>query len=58
MNMKRFIYTVLVSVLALGCSSKPENIVLTFNVTEPTSREVIIVCQNKITSVQIGRAHV
>lgn len=51
--MKRFIYTVLVSVLALGCSSKPENIVLTFNVTEPTSREVIIVCQNKITSVPL-----
>lgn len=49
--MKRFIYAVMALVFATGCSSKPEDVVLTFNVTDPTSGEVNIVCQNKITNV-------
>ena len=51
--MKRFINAVMALVLVVGCSPKSEDVVLTFDVTDPVSAEVNIVCQNKIINVPL-----
>ena len=48
MNMRKFIFAVMASFLAWGCAPKAEDIVLTFKVTDPTAREVVLVCHNNI----------
>lgn len=57
MNMKRFIYAVAALILASGCSSQQQqvadDIVLTFNVTDATSKDAILVCQNKIINFEL-----
>ena len=46
--MRKFIFAVMASFLAWGCAPKAEDIVLTFKVTDPTAREVVLVCHNNI----------
>ena len=57
MNMKRLVYALLALVFVAGCSSnsesKPEDIILTFDITSPVSNEVNIVCQNKIINIPL-----
>ena len=52
-NMRRFIFAVTASLAIWGCAPKAEDIVLTFNVTDPTAREVVLVCHNNIHNVPL-----
>lgn len=45
--MRNFILTLLTAIMAVGCGAK-EDAVLVFNVEEPTSREVVVVCHNAL----------
>ena len=53
MNMRRFIIAVVASLMAVGCAPKAEDIILTFNVTDPTSKEVMVVCFTNVYNAQI-----
>lgn len=53
MAMKKFVCAVLAFAMAIGCVPKSEDIVLSFDVTDPISKEVNIVCQNKIINVPL-----
>mgnify|MGYP003302175339 CR=1 FL=1 len=41
--MKNFIIGALVALIAVGCTSSSKDIVLTFDVTDPVAKEVVLV---------------
>lgn len=46
--MKNFIIVALAALIAAGCSSVAEDVVLTFDVTDPVAKEVVVVCNADI----------
>lgn len=53
--MKRIIIWVLYSLVLIGCS-KPQDIVLTFNVSDPTASEVILICHSEMKTYPLDSA--
>ena len=47
-DMKRFVFALVASLMALGCSPMTEDIILKFNVTDATAREVVLVYHTNI----------
>ena len=46
--MKNFILGALMALIAAGCASAPADAVLTFDVTSPTAKEIVLVCNTDI----------
>lgn len=46
--MKNFFILLMTVMLTAGCSSAADDIVLTFDVSDPTAREVVMVCHNDV----------
>ena len=46
--MKNFIIGALVALIAVGCTSSAKDIVLTFDVTDPVAKEVVLVMNTDI----------
>ena len=46
--MKNFIVGALIALFAVGCASAPADVVLTFDVTSPVAKEIVVVCNTDI----------
>lgn len=56
--MKNYIIGALVALALAGCASAPESIVLTFDVTDPLAKEVVVVCNTDIKTFPLdGNGH-
>lgn len=54
--MKNFVFVALAALVLAGCQTTPDNIVLTFDVTGPVAREVVVVCDMDIKSFPLDEA--
>ena len=52
-DMKRFVFALVASLMALGCSPMTEDIILKFNVTDATAREVVLVYHTNIQNIPL-----